>query len=191
CDLYARLRAGKGNLFLSPFSVSTALAMTSAGARGTTLDEMRKALHLPEDPHPGFRELLARLNDPGPAGKRAYELTAANAVWAQKGYPWRAEFKETVGKNYGAGVLDTDFARPEEARGTINAWVEKETREKIRELIPKGVITALTRMVLTNAVYFKGAWQFKFDKARTKEQPFRLADGTQTAAPLMALKSTF
>src|SRR5207245_232930 len=105
CDLYAKLRAEKGNLFLSPFSISTALAMTSAGAKGNTLAEMNKVLHLPADPHPAFGELLGRLNAAGLDKKRPYELTTANAIWAQQGYPWRDEFKEVMSKNYGAGLV--------------------------------------------------------------------------------------
>lgn len=191
-DLYAKLRAGKGNLFVSPFSISTALAMTSAGARGTTLDEMTKALHLPADPHAAFGQLLFRLNGTKLDIKRRYELTAANAIWAQQGYPWRAEFKELTQTYYGAGLVETDFKKePEAARKRINDWVEKETREKIKELIPPGFIDPLTMMVLTNAVYFKGDWAAQFKKERTKDQPFHLAEGKKVDAPLMTQTDTF
>lgn len=185
-DLYAKLRAEKGNLFLSPFSISTALAMTSAGAWGTTLDEMTKVLRLPADPHPAFGQLLARLNGTGTDKKRRYELTAANAIWAQQGYPWRAEFKGLTRMYYGAGLMEADFkTEPGQARQRINDWVEKETREKIKELIPAGEITPLTRMVLTNTVYFKGDWAAPFEKDRTQNQPFHLAGGSKVEVPLM------
>jgi serpin B len=184
-DLFAQLRTEKGNLFLSPFSISTALAMTSAGAKGATLDEMQKVLHLPADPHPAFGELIARFNGTSPTEKRTYQLTTANAIWAQKGYPWRPEFTDLTRKDYGSGLMQTDFGMPEVARQAINAWVEKETHEKIRDLIPAGVIDALTRMVLTNAVYFKGSWAAPFKTEQTKDQPFYLADGMKAEVPLM------
>src|SRR5207302_1673078 len=113
-DLYARLRAEKGNLFLSPFSISTALAMTAAGARGATLAQMQQVLHLPDDPHPAFGNLLRVLNNPGTEdGKRAYELTAANALWGQRGYPWRPEYLDLTRRHYGAGLVEADFGQPE------------------------------------------------------------------------------
>jgi serpin B len=187
-DLYQRLAADRGNVFASPFSVSTALAMTAAGARGTTLDEMLKVLHLPADAaatDAGFRALFDGVNG-GRSAKRAYQLSTANAIWAQKGYPWRPEFKDRVAGNYGAGLREADFASAHEsARVAINAWVEKETREKIKELLAKGTVDADTRMVLTNAVYFKGDWAAKFDKALTKDAPFTAADGTKADVPLM------
>ena len=189
-DLYAKLREQKGNLFVSPFSISTALAMTSAGARGNTLDEMQKVLHLPEKPHAAFGELLKKINAAGAKGK--YELTTANAIWAQQGFPWRGEFTALVNKDYGAGFFPVDFAgKPEAARQRINAWVEKETKEKIKELIPQGVIDALTRMVLTNAIYFKGNWASQFKKANTKNQPFYLDGGKKAEVPLMHQDGTY
>jgi serpin B len=191
-DLYGQLRKAPGNLFLSPFSISTALAMTSAGAKGTTLDEMNKVLHLPADPHQAFGDLLGRITGAGKDIKRPYELTIANAIWAQKDYPWRPEFKALVNMKYLAGLMEADFkAMPEAARQQINDWVEKETREKIKELIPANVITPLTRMVLTNAVYFKGPWAAPFRKEATKDQPFQLSDGTKADVPMMTQTGTF
>jgi serpin B len=187
-DLYRQLQADRGNVFASPFSVSTALAMTAAGARGATLDEMVKVLHLPTDPaatDAGFRALLGRMNGDRSA-KRPYQLSTANAIWAQKGYPWRPEFKDRVAGNYGAGLFDADFAAaPEPARRTINAWVEKETHDKIKELLAKGMIDRLTVLVLTNAIYFKGDWAAKFDPKLTAVAPFAAADGTSPPARLM------
>jgi len=189
-ELYAKLRTDPGNLFLSPFSISTALAMTSAGARGKTLEEMEKVLHLSKYSHPAFGELINQVN--GAGRKRAYQLTAANALFGQKDIPWRDEFKTLTAKHYGAGLVPVDFkADPEACRQQINAWVEKETKEKIKNLIPMGVIKALTRMVLTNAVHFKGNWQSQFKKELTKEQPFTHADGTKADVPLMNQEGTF
>jgi serpin B len=201
-DLHARLaKDAKGDLFFSPFSIEAALAMTAAGARGDTYDEMRKVLHLPLDPHPAFGALINHLTElrraapqaPGASdakafrcGTRGYELTVANAIWAQKGFPWHKEFTELTQKHYGAGLTEVDFAEPEAARELINAWVEKETREKIKNLIGPNVLDRLTRMVLANAIYFKGAWLYRFDKKQTKDAPFTRADGTKADVPLMS-----
>jgi serpin B len=191
-DLYGQLRKEPGNVFLSPFSISTALAMTAAGAKGQTLVEMLKVLRLTAAPHAAFGELLNAINRAGvPADKRGYELTTANAIWAQKGYPWRPEFVDLTRKHYGAGVIETDFrADPEAARKQINEWAEKETREKIKDLIPPGVIDRLTAMVLTNAIYFKSAWLSQFAKGATQDQPFTRADGTKADVPLMRQQRT-
>src|SRR5206468_5926847 len=116
------------------------------------------------DPHAAFGDLLRHLNGGGWFAKRGYELTTANAIWAMKDYPWRKEFMDLTRKHYGAGVVETDFTKPDAARKRINAWVEKETKDKIKDLIPEGIIDTLTRMVLVNAIYFKGTWQYTFDK---------------------------
>jgi serpin B len=178
----------KGNLFFSPFSIETALAMTSAGARGTTLDEMAKVLHLPKEPHAALGDLIGKLNPSATDDiKRPFQLSVANAIWAQKGFPWEKEFTDLTRKHYGAGMVETDFAESEAARAEINKWVEKETREKIKDIIGPGVITALTRMVLANAIYFKSNWLYQFDKKNTKDAPFALADGKKAEVPLMHL----
>src|SRR5262245_38857751 len=123
-DLYGQLRSREGNLFFSPHSISAALAMTSAGARGQTLDEMTKTMRYPsqETLHPAFQALTAHLNgDPG--AKRGYQLSTANRLWGQKGYGFKAEFLKVTKDHYGAGLEEVDFADEEKARGTINAWV--------------------------------------------------------------------
>ncbi|MCS6866779.1 MAG: serpin family protein [Gemmataceae bacterium] len=186
CDLYGQLQSERGNLFLSPFSISTALAMTAAGAKGKTWEEMEKVLHLPPNAPAAFGAVLKSLNDEPDAKKRGFTLSTANALWAQKGYPWRPEYKTLVATDFAAGLFDVDYQTdPETARATINTWVEKETRDKIKNLLPPGSITMLTRLVLTNAIYFKGDWDVQFKKEDTKEQPFILADGTKKNTPLM------
>jgi serpin B len=186
CDLYGELKGETGNLFLSPFSISTALGMAAAGAKGKTFEEMEKVLHLPKDAPAAFGEVLKSINGETDAKKRGFTLTTANALWAQQGYPWKPEYKKLVATNYGAGLFDVDFkGNADAARGTINAWVEKETREKIKNLLPMGTVTNLTRLVLTNAIYFKGDWEVKFKKENTKDLPFTLADGKKAEAPLM------
>lgn len=186
-DLHLRLaRDAKGDLFFSPFSIEAALAMTAVGARGDTLAEMRKTLHLPADPHPAFGALISHLNNDGRDKARGYELSVANAIWAQKDFPWHKEFTELTRKHYGAGLTETNFGDPEAARKQINEWVEKQTKEKIKNLIGPNVLDSLTRMVLANAIYFKGTWLYQFDKKRTKDAPFTRADGTKADVPLMA-----
>jgi serpin B len=191
-DLYGQLRSKEGNLFFSPYSISAALAMTSAGARGQTLDEMTRALRYPEPEklHPGFKALGNHLNG-APNAKRGYQLSTANALWGQKGYGFRPEFVGLTRDHYGAGLQEIDFGQEERARGTINAWVEKETRGKIKDLIGPGMLSPRTRLVLTNAIYFKGDWASQFKKDRTLEEPFFLSDGKRIKTPLMHQNGTY
>lgn len=192
-DLYAQLRAKDGNLFFSPYSVSTALAMTYAGARGATAEEMRKVLHFRlEDAklHEAFAAQIRELN--GDAKGRGYALSVANALWGQQDYRFKEEFTALLEKNYGAGMNLVDFAgATEEARRTINAWVEKKTQDKIKELLKPGILTSYTRLVLTNAIYFKGDWAAKFDKKATAKAPFSLSDGKAVDVDMMYQRATF
>jgi serpin B len=189
-DLYAKLKGSKGNVFFSPFSISAALGMTATGAKGNTLAQMQTVLHLPpeaETVDARFAGLLHALAGPN-AG---YQLTTANAIWAQKGFPWRDEFKSRVAR-YGAGLTDADFAtQPDKERLAVNAWVEKQTKDKIKELLKSGTVTPDTRMVLANAIYFKGDWLEQFDKKATRPAPFTSTDGTKADAPLMFRKGKF
>jgi len=191
-ELYGKLRAGEGNLFFSPYSISSALAMTYAGARGNTAAEMAKTLRFAiedKDIHPAFAALQGRLNAPG---KKGYELVVANALWGEKGYGFLDDFLKLTQQHYGAGLTELDFvAAAEQARGTINAWVQKQTRDKIKDLIKPGVITDLTRLVLTNAIYFKGKWAEQFDKSATQEAPFSVTETEKVTAPMMSLKGDF
>lgn len=198
-DLYAKLkddpkiRGAGGNLFFSPYSISTALAMTWAGARGETEKQMAEVLHftLPQNRlHPAFGALENRLNAAGKKG--GYELNVASALWGQRGYDFLQEFLELTRKNYGAGLRDVDFAKKtEKTRRTINAWVEKQTKDKIKELIKPGVLDSLTRLVLTNAIYFKGDWAIQFDKKDTRDAPFTVTPGQKVKVPMMYLKADF
>lgn len=188
-DLHRQFVGKPGNVFFSPLSIEAALGMTAAGAKGATLTQMRKALGLPADAaaaHAGFKALFASVNDEkAPADKRGFELAVANAIWGSATYPWRKEFLGVVSDSYGGGLFHTDFAASEAARAKINSWVEGQTKERIKDLLPKGVLTPLTRMVLTNAIYFKGKWEQEFDKKQTKAGPFQLANGTKGEAQLM------
>jgi len=188
-DLYAKLAAGrKGkNLFFSPNSISTALAMTRAGARGNTAKEMDKVLHftLAQDKlNPAFKELLAALDaDPK---KKGFELAVANRLWGQQGYNFLPGFLATTRDSYGAGLEALDFkGATEAARRTINAWVEKKTKDKIKELLKQGVLSPDMRLVLTNAIYFKGDWASQFKKDRTRDGVFTVKAGETVKVPMM------
>jgi serpin B len=151
---------------------------------------MTKALHLPEGPgaHAAFGELLRGLQ---PAGRSKYELSIANALWGQQGFAFRDDFLTLTRQHYGAGLRTVDFQAPEPARQTINRWVEEQTRNKIKDLMPEGSIDAMTRLVLTNAIYFKGPWEEPFPKAATRPAPFQLGGGKTVQAPLMHVGGNF
>jgi serpin B len=187
CELYGRLAGAKGNLFFSPYSVSTALAMTYAGARGTTAEEMAKTLHLAlpaEQLHAACAALLRDLH--GQGKPRPFRLAIANALWGQKGYGFLPAFIDVTRANYGAGLREVDFSRAaEEARQTINYWVEEETKGKIKELVKPDVVGPQTRLVLTNAIYFKAPWQEQFAKQATRPEDFHLATGQKVPVPMM------
>ncbi|HEX4589917.1 MAG TPA: serpin family protein, partial [Gemmataceae bacterium] len=172
CDLFARLRSKSGNIFYSPLSIETALAMTSAGARGETLAEMVKVLHLPPGGQPAVGDLLRSLQ-PGPDAK--YDLAIANALWMQQGLSFRQEFLAETQRHYEAALQTVDFRKVEQARQTINHWVAQKTKDKIPDLFAPGSLTADARLVLTNAIYFKGAWLNPFDKKATRDEPFHVS----------------
>ena len=192
-DLHAQLSSSQGNIFASPFSISTALAMTAGGAEGNTLKQMAKTLRCPgtsTDPigHALFGELMFQLA--GPQKRlRPFQLHVANGLFAQKGYPWKKEFQELTTGKYFAEIRDVDFAKESDAaRKTINDWTETQTMKKIKDLFTKGTIDALTRLVLVNAIYYKANWDKPFPKAATKPLPFLLADGTKPEVPTMFAK---
>jgi serpin B len=260
-DLYGRLAGAETdrNLFFSPYSISTALAMVVEGARGETAEEMGRVLRFPQATrrqgdeaqltpwntaliHAGqaalnerfnagsrsapaeLRQRVARLrkdldaaNQEAARQRRAgdieasniearksqqiaaelnrllvridpYELRVANAMWAEKTYPFRKAYLDTINKYYQTGgVFPVDFRTDfEGARTEINNWVEKQTHERIKDLVPPGALNKDARLVLTNAIYFRGEWVKVFDAAHTKPQPFTLAGGTRVEVPMMS-----
>lgn len=189
-DLYGKLRGRDGNLFVSPFSISAALAMTQAGARGETLAEMEKVLHLAggDATHAAFGQLIEQLS--ASARKSDFQLAIANALWGQQGFPFKQEFLDLTKRSYGAGLRLVDFRQPDAARGTINRWVEEQTRDKIKDLLQPGNVTPMTRLVLTNAVYFKDSWVHPFNKAATQDEAF-YTPGQEVKAPLMRQRERF
>jgi serpin B len=193
-DLYHELaQRAKGNLFYSPYSISLALAMTYAGARGETEKQMASVLHylLPQDSlHPAFNSLDLELNSRGEGAKgkddKGFRLNVVNAIWGQKDYKFLPAYLDVIAENYGAGLRVLDFAGAhEESRITINDWVSEQTEGRIKDLIKQGLITPLTRMVLTNAIYFNAAWKYPFDEKYTAEAPFHLLDGREVSVKMM------
>ena len=187
-ELYAKLQSQQGNLFLSPYSISTALAMAYAGARGQTEKQMADTLCFStmssEQLHEEFGRLIRKLNAAGEKG--GYELVVANALWLQKDYNFLPEYLSLVKTEYDGDLQQVDFAKQlEEARKTINAWVEKKTKDKIKELIKPRMLDSATRLVLTNAIYFKGKWATQFAPVLTKDSPFILLGGQKVNVPMM------
>ena len=198
-DLYQALKEQDGNLFYSPHSISVALAMTYAGARAETAEEMAATLQFllaQERLHPAFNWLDAELasRGEGAQGKddEGFRLNIVNAIWGQKDYSFLADFLDVLAEDYGAGLRILDFINEtEESRLAINDWVSDQTEERIKDLIPEGVITSLTRLVLTNAIYFNAAWAYPFDDKVTGNGPFYLVDGGEVTVPMMKQTEAF
>ena len=200
-DLYQQVRGEKGNVFYSPYSISIALAMTFAGARNETEEQMADTLRftLAQDRlHPAFNALdlsfagLGRNGAGGDDDKEPFRLEIVNWIWGQVGFSFLPTFLDVLAENYGAGISLLDFLNaPEESRLAINDWVSGQTEDRIQDLIPKGVISQATRLVLTNAIYFKAAWAQPFDKAKTRDGSFTLLDDTRVTVPMMHQVASF
>ena len=192
-DLYQKIRETKGNHFFSPYSISTALAMTYGGARSKTELQMANVLHFSLDQshlHSTFSELQNYFQKVQEESE--FRLNIANALWIQDSYELLSEFLELNRKYYEANLFSVDFKKdPEGSRLKINDWVEKKTEEKIKDLLGEGIIDVLTRLVLTNTIYFKAEWSRKFDSKKTKEKDFWLTEETKTKVQMMTQKSFF
>ncbi len=202
-DLYGKLRKDpnatiprgepNGNLFFSPYSISTALSMTYAGARGNTEKQMATALHfaLPgQRLHSAFGALQKQLVQDEKS--RGYQILMANALWGQKSEPFLKEFLDLNKNYYGAGFSLLDFVNEtEQSRQIINRWVEEKTKEKIKELIPPGGVNPDVVLVLTNAIYFKGEWKTKFEKKDTERTDFAISAKDKVKVDLMHIKEDF
>jgi serpin B len=193
-ELFQALKGENDNLFFSPYSISVALAMTYTGARGTTEAQMAETLRFllsQERLHPAINQLdllFTPPHDANPQNGPAFQLNIANSLWGQKDYPFLPKFLDIIALNYGSGLRLVDFIpedKREEARQAINHWVEQETSGKIEELIEKDILTDYTRLVLANAIYFKGEWQDPFING-TDEHQFYLLDGSSTIVPMMS-----
>jgi len=196
-DLYKSLRNRSGNLFYSPFSISMALAMTYAGARGNTESQMGQTLNfsLPQEfLHPAFNALdlkLSKMPEYGSDQEQFFQMNIANSIWGQQDYDFLSEYIDLLALNYGAGLRQVDFSgESESARQTINRWVEDQTKGKIEDLIPPNAINSLTRLVLANAIYFKADWLHPFEKDNTRDMPFNLLNGDEVNLPMMSFSGS-
>lgn len=191
-DLYHKLKGAKGNLFFSPYSISTALAMTYAGARGETEKQMAQVMHytLPqEELHPAFSILQSDLNTIEKKGD--VQLNIANSLWLQKGDPFLNSFIDLNKKYYDAGLYFVNFAQSAAVRDKINGWVEDKTHDKIKDLIKPPIPLPQTSLILCNAIYFKGDWLSQFDKSSTVDRDFYVSPDTTKKVPMMSQKSDF
>ena len=186
-DLYSQFKkeSDGDNIFFSPYSILIALTMTYEGAMGQTAEEMQSVLHIPEDDNLRRANIAKIYNDINQKDK-GYKLSTANALWAQKNYKFLDEYTDIVEKYYGGKVTNLDFAgESEKSREIINTWVEDQTNNKIKDLIPQGVLNSLTRLILTNAIYFKGTWVKQFDKDDTRDEDFSTISGQKVKTPMM------
>ena len=191
--LYRQVEASHPNLVFSPISISTALAMTFAGARGQTETQIAAALRfgLPQERlHPAMNELTAALDTRGQgtqgADGKPFRLNIVNTTWTQQGFAMEPPYLDVLSQSYGAGVNLLDFVgATESARQAINRWVEQKTEDRIKDLVPPGILNAMTRFVLTNAVYFNAAWKHPFAAGTTTGGPFSLRDGSTVTVPMM------
>lgn len=187
-SIYQNLMATeKGNLFLSPFSISTALTMTLAGAASETRVAMGKALKLPETDSTIIAAIAAIADDLNQAGAAGdFALSVANALYGEKTYAFKQTYIDFLKNIYHAPLTQVDYIHAaEEARKMINTWVEDKTAQKIKNLIPEGILDELTRLVLVNAIYFKGSWLSQFKVEATRDADFTLADGSKKTVKMM------
>ena len=198
-DFYALITENDGNLIFSPFSISLALSMAMAGAEASTEEVMMNALRmtLPEEEvYPAFNALLLAIetsedtNADGLGGSE-FTLNIANSLWGQAGFELKTPFLDTLARYFGAGMYTVDYINnPEAARLAVNDWVAEETENKIKDLIPKGAVNELTRLILANAIYFNGSWMHPFTESATSQEPFTLLDGTETTVDMMKMGQT-
>ena len=184
-DLYSEYKSEEGNVFFSPYSISTALAMTHEGAKGQTAEEMQSVFYFPEDDsvrRSGFANLYNEINK----GDKNFKLSTANALWAEQNFQFLEEYFNLINQYYDGKVTNLDFKQDSEgSRVIINNWVEDKTNNKIKDLIPSGLITPMTRLVLTNAIYFKGDWVKQFNEDETREQDFKVSSNNNVKVKMM------
>ncbi|XP_026179557.1 leukocyte elastase inhibitor [Mastacembelus armatus] len=188
-DLFRTLSQGDptGNIFVSPLSISSALAMVYLGAKGATAAQMAKALSFTsgEGVHTGFQNLNADIN----SGSASYILKLANRLYGEKTAKFLPKYLEATQKYYQADLKPVDFmGAPENCRVEINTWVEQQTENKIKDLLKPGTVTPMTRLALVNAIYFKGNWLKRFQEANTKEMPFKVNQNESRPVQMMSQK---
>ena len=191
-DLYQKLKNNSGNIFFSPYSISTALAMIYGGAVGETEIQMAKTLHFNLDQkifHKEFSALQESLNESNKSSSVSFNI--ANSLWLQNDYNFLKSYLNLIKENYDSEFNCLDFRKTEKARKTVNSWVEKKTKAKIKNLIKEGMIGEMTKLVLTNAIYFKGIWEKAFDKKATRPLPFYLNEKKSKNVAMMYQKGKF
>jgi serpin B len=187
-NLYSQIsKDSNDNIFFSPWSISTAVAMAYEGARGDTANGIRSVFHFPSDDtlrRASFAEILNTINQA--SGK--YKLYTANAIWLQKDYPFLKDYKDIISNYYLGQIKNLDFVNnPVGASSSINNWISKYTSNKIKDMTNPNMFNELTRAVLTNAIYFKGKWEHKFDRRDTQPKDFTLESGEKIKVPMMKL----
>ncbi len=189
-DLYSQYKSQEGNIFFSPYGISMAFAMAYEGARGKTAQEIENVFHFQKEStirQPAFARIYNQLNQ----YDREYELRTANALWANKEYPFLEQYFNTIEKYYGGKATNLDFESDSEgSRRTINGWIEKMTNNKIKDMAPSGTITPDTGLVITNAIYFKGKWETQFKKEATREEDFRVTSERKVKVSMMRIKAS-
>ncbi|XP_043075915.1 leukocyte elastase inhibitor-like [Puntigrus tetrazona] len=191
-DLYRTLSESDagGNMFFSPLSISAALSMVYLGARGDTAKEMEKVLSFSSvsDVHSHFETLTSAINRPS----ASYILRLANRLYGEKTFSFLPEYLDSTLKLYHADLQAVDFiGASEKSRQLINKWVEEQTENKIKDLLKPGMVTGMTRLVLVNAIYFKGNWMHTFKAIETKEMPFKIKQNEHQPVQMMYQKKTF
>jgi len=190
-DLYSKLIENEGNqdnLFFSPYSIFTAFAMAYNGADGNTAKQIKDVFYFPEDNvlNSNSAAIYTNLNKRG----KEYELRTGNALWTQKDYSFLDEYKNNIEKYFGGKAADLDFINDtENSRLTINGFIEDQTNNKIKELIPSGILSPMTKLVITNAIYFKGDWEYEFDKQETRDLDFKISPEQTIKVPTMVMVS--
>lgn len=186
-EVYKQNAVQKGNFIFSPFSIEAVMSMVTAGARGETLKQMNKVLHFNEETPSEFKKILPLLK-----GDKNFQLSTANRLWGQEGIPFETGYLSLLKENYGSDLTPLDFSKStEESRLKINRWVEEQTQNKIQNLIEKGMLDKSTRLVLTNAIYFKGTWFRKFDAGKTMKSDFFVTPQNKKKVPFMNMTSAF
>lgn len=184
-ELYNELnKIESGNIFISPYSISAALAMTYEGAAGETAREMESVFHFPESSilRTNFASIYNELNK----RNKAYELRTGNALWVQEDFPLLKEFSTIVETYYGGRAVNLDLKK-DESKVTINEFIEEQTNGKITEIIPKDANLENTKLIITNAIYFKGNWEWEFDKSNTRELDFKISPENNVQVPMMSM----
>jgi serpin B len=187
-NLYAEMRSEKGNLFVSPYSIGMALALTAAGSQGETYEQIQRVFHFPsrETLAQTYGNLAEAIMAPPKNANHIPELNTANSLWIQKGHPFRKDYLDLVSTKLNAGIFEVDYVTDrEDARRRVNQWVEKQTHNRIQDLVPRDALDSATTAVLANAIFFKAQWLESFEKVNTMPSDFTCADRKKIKVPLM------